>query len=552
MTRRAIPATGAAALAALWIALPGNLALWQRLLSLGVARGPVGWLLAAGMLVIVWAGVAALLACFAWPRVFKPVTLGLLLVTALAAHFMLSYGVVMDPGMLANALQTDAHEARALLNWHLPATLAMIGGLPALLLLRQPLAYGPLPRQFARNAGLLAVSLGLAATALLASFQPLSALMRNHKDVRYLVNPLASLYSLGRVAGKPWQHDDGAPVAIGTDARLAAGPRPTILLLVLGETARADHFGINGYGRDTTPMLARNDVVSFTNAWACGTSTAASVPCMFSHLAREQFETRNRQYEGLLDVLQRAGLAVLWIDNQAGCKGVCDRVPHADTAAGSLDGAMLDGLDARIAALDPERVRHGVVVVMHQMGSHGPDYHRRSPPDAKPFMPECTTSALSDCSRDAVVNAYDNSIRYTDRFLGEAMDWLRSRGDAADTALLYVSDHGESLGENNLYLHGLPYVIAPDVQKHVPWITWTSDGYQRHRRLSMSCLRAAAGTRLSHDHYFHTVLGLMRVETSVYDPALDAYAKCRNGLEDSVALLNRPEPAGTPATPRSP
>ena len=550
MTRRALPATGAVALLSIWIALVGNLALWRRLISLGVLAGPSGWLLAFAMFAIIGALVSGLLSLVTWPGVFKPAAIGLLLVVAFAGHFMLSYGVVMDPGMLTNAMQTDAHELQGLLNWRLGVAVIAVAALPGAILLRQPISFQPVRRQLARNALLLVSALVLTVAMAVASFQSLAALMRNHKDVRYLINPLASLYSLGRVAAKPWQRADGKLIAVGTDAHVselaATGQRPTLLLLVLGETARSDHLGINGYDRDTMPTLARSDVVSFRNAWACGTSTAASVPCMFSHLPREQFEARKNQYEGLLDVLQHAGLAVLWLDNQSGCKGVCDRVPHLDTTASNdsshcaggdcLDGVMLEGLDARIGALDPTRVRRGLVIVMHQMGSHGPAYHRRSPASVKRFVPECTTSALADCSRESVVNAYDNSILYTDKFLGEAIAWLKDRASVADTAMVYVSDHGESLGENNIYLHGLPYVIAPDAQKHVPWITWASEAYQRNKRLSMSCLRGVADTRLSHDNYFHSVLGLMKVKSSYYDPAMDFYAKCRLGSEDSFAM----------------
>ncbi|RYY64292.1 MAG: phosphoethanolamine transferase, partial [Comamonadaceae bacterium] len=327
--------------------------------------------------------------------------------------------------------------------------------------------------------------------------------------------------------------------------------RPTLLLLVLGETARSGNFAINGYARPTTPELEREGAISFRNAWSCGTSTAASVPCMFSHLTRARFDAGAGPREGLMDVLQRAGLAVLWIDNQSGCKGVCDRIPHVDAtqaptsplcATGDcLDGVMLEGLDARIAALDPQRVARGVVLVMHQIGSHGPAYHLRSDATSKRFLPECTSTALSDCGQDALVNAYDNSIVATDRFLGQAIGWLKARSADADTALLYVADHGESLGENNLYLHGMPYAVAPDVQKHVPWITWVSPGLQRSAGLSLPCLRAAQDTAISHDSYFHSVLGFMNVATSVYDASLDVYAPCRGPVAEVARSRERGE-----------
>jgi lipid A ethanolaminephosphotransferase len=237
-----------------------------------------------------------------------------------------------------------------------------------------------------------------------------------------------------------------------------------------------------------------------------------------------------------MDVLQHAGLAVLWLDNQpGGCKGVCDRVPNVNVSASKdpqlcasgecLDAILLQGLDERIAALPAERRARGVVLVMHQMGSHGPAYSLRSPPAFKRFQPECTSSHLPDCDVAAVRNAYDNTIAYTDHVLGSAIAWLRGRADY-DTALLYVADHGESLGENNLYLHGLPYAIAPDVQKHVPWVTWMSPGFEQATGITSACLRANADKPISHDNLFHSVLGLMRVSTSAYRRGLDAYAAC--------------------------
>jgi lipid A ethanolaminephosphotransferase len=259
---------------------------------------------------------------------------------------------------------------------------------------------------------------------------------------------------------------------------------------------------------------------------------------MFSHLGREAFDGRKANYESLVDVLQRAGLAVLWLDNQSGCKGVCDRTPNVATATLQVPGLcdngecfdeiMLHQLDQRIAALAPERRAKGVVVVMHQMGSHGPAYYKRSPPAFKKFQPECTSNALQECGREQVVNAYDNSILYTDHFLGATIDWLKAAEKTSSTAMIYLSDHGESLGENNLYLHGLPYRVAPDAQKRVPWITWLSPSFEHLRDVTTACLKQKLDTPTSHDHYFHSVLGILGVQTSVYDKSMDIYASCRS------------------------
>jgi lipid A ethanolaminephosphotransferase len=355
-----------------------------------------------------------------------------------------------------------------------------------------------------------------------------------------------TVYAASRLAVDQLPRQVQALKPVGEDARLGASytgqSKPPLLMLVVGETARAQNFGLDGYARNTTPALARwqaeEGLVNFSQVQSCGTNTKVSVPCLFSPLTRTQGGDQIPEHENLLDVLQRAGLAVLWIDNQAGCKGVCARVPNASTldlklpglcdSGECLDPAMLVGLDDRIAALDPVRRARGVVLVMHQMGSHGPAYFKRSAPDRKPFMPECTSNTLSDCPPEELVNGYDNSIAATDHFLDLSLQWLKAQEKAGvfQTGLIYLSDHGESLGESGLYLHGLPYAMAPQQQTHVPMVAWLSPGLQQRSGVGEKCLRAQADTPLSHDNLFHSVLGLMDVQTQAHALSLDILAPC--------------------------
>ncbi|MBC5765041.1 phosphoethanolamine transferase [Ramlibacter albus] len=521
-----------------WLATVGNLALWSELHALGALNGPADWLLAAALAAISGALLVALSSLFAWRGVLKPWLVFLLVAAGIGLHYMLAYHVVIDSTMMVNVAQTDPREVGGLVGWDLLFTLAWSALLPAWLVARAPL--GPWPgwrRQAVRNALLAGAALAACAAFLLAQFQPLAGTMRNHKQLRYLLNPLNSLYALAELGTRPLRNPIGPMEPLGRDAQVAGTrEKPPMLVLVLGETARSGNFSVNGYARETTPQVAREDIASWRNAWSCGTSTAASLPCMFSHLGRTAFDARRADSENLLDVLQHAGLAVLWVDNQAGCKGLCKRIPNVATtfekdpvlcAGGEcLDAIMLQGLEARVKALPAERRARGVVLVLHQMGSHGPAYSKRSPPEYKRWLPECTSINLQDCGRQDVVNAYDNTIAYTDHVLASTIRWLKAQ-PAYETAMVYVSDHGESLGENNLYLHGMPYSIAPDVQKRVPWITWLSPAFQARTGITTECLRKRAGEPVSHDHYFHSVLGLMQVQTSAYDGARDAYAPCR-------------------------
>jgi lipid A ethanolaminephosphotransferase len=529
----------------LWLATAGNAALWLEMARLpGAARlAPEAVTLA----LLMFGLTAALLSLTAWTRFMKPVWIAVLVAAGAAQHYMLTYGIVIDATMIGNLAQTDFGEARDVMSRGLLVNVLLVCGPPSLWLARLPIAPNGAGRQLARSAALLVLALLLSAGTAAAGYGQLAPFLRNNTHLRYMLNPLSTVAAAASYKLKPLLRRGKGLVPVSAGAALGASyadqQRPPLLLLVIGETARGDHFGLNGYGRGTTAELAARDVVSFRNVRSCGTNTLASVPCMFSPLGKQAFESRKMDHENLLDVLQAAGLAVLWLDNQAGCKGVCARVPSAQAATGlpdalarhmcvdgeCLDQVMLYGLDARIAALDPRRAGKGVVVVMHQMGSHGPAYFRRSSAPSKKFKPECATSAISECPLPEVVNAYDNSIAETDLFLARAIDWLKSQGGHFDTSLLYMSDHGESLGEYGLFLHGLPYALAPDAQKHVAFVAWFGDGALRRAKLDRACLAAARDTALTHDNLYHSVLGLMDVGSPSYRPALDAIGACRGG-----------------------
>jgi lipid A ethanolaminephosphotransferase len=157
------------------------------------------------------------------------------------------------------------------------------------------------------------------------------------------------------------------------------------------------------------------------------------------------------------------------------------------------------------------------------MGSHGPAYYKRYPQAFEIFTPTCQTNQLNECSDEQINNAYDNTIVYADYFLSRVIELLKNNAEDLDTAMFYISDHGESLGENGVYLHGMPYFMAPIEQVHVPAIMWFDKSFAG--QVNMAVLEMAANESFSHDNLFHTLLGLMRVETEVYDQSLDIMAK---------------------------
>lgn len=527
---------------ALWLTTVGNLPLWKALWRLPETHGlqAVGTL--GSLVLVVLAVTVLLLGLLLWPRWLKPVGIALLVIAASSSYFMSSYGIVIDPSMLTNVVQTDMGEALDLVSWPLVVTLALGAVLPGIWWWRQPVRAVGTGRLMAQQLGTGLLGLVVAVAMLWISFQDVASLMRNHKTLRYMINPFNTVYAVARVSvGRAAQAQQVLQL-VGMDAHLAApgtsADTSPLIVLVVGETARAANFGLGGYTRDTTPQLKKlqseGDLVYFSNVSSCGTNTQTSVPCMFSPQGRETFDGGDTHQENLLDVLQHAGLAVLWLDNQSGCKGVCDRIPHTDTRNLTLpdicpdgecfDEAMLRALPDELARLDPERRARGTVVVMHQMGSHGPAYYKRSPPAMKLFQPECTSNALQECPPEQLQNAYDNSLRNTDHLLAETVRWLQTL--QRPTALIYVSDHGESLGEKGLYLHGMPYRMAPTEQTHVPMLAWASKPLQQAQGLRLDCLRAQAAQPWSHDNLFHTMLGLARVSTTALDGKLDMLAPC--------------------------
>jgi lipid A ethanolaminephosphotransferase len=508
---------------------------------------------AAGLALALVALHALMLGLVAQRHTIKPLLALLTLATALSAWYDSRYGVVLDPSMVRNVLRTDFAEASELVGASLLLHLVLYAVLPVALLWRVEL----LPRRSWRHALgaralLLLGSAAVLVGAVLASYQPLSALMRNDRSLRYRIAPANLLWSSGAVMAADLKGAARPREPIGLDARpgpaAAARQRPLVLLMVVGETARAANWGLSSGpradGRDTTPRLRTLPVLDFGAVQACGTHTEVSVPCLFAPVGRRDYdEGRIRGQESLLHLLARAGVAVHWRDNQSGCKGVCDGLPgdqaSAATAPGlcegdrCLDEALFADLDARLQRLAGSG--GGTQLwVLHMLGNHGPAYFRRHPAAFTAYTPECRDEDLSRCTPESIVNAYDNALRYTDDMLARAIERLSAHAGKVDSALLYVSDHGESLGEHGLYLHGLPDAIAPDVQKQVPMLFWASAGFERGAGLDAGCIDGPLRTRarahgVAHDHVFHTVLGLLDVRTALHEPSLDLVAGCRGG-----------------------
>jgi lipid A ethanolaminephosphotransferase len=532
-----------------------NWRFWQQTFeSVRPASAGDAWFIVSLFLLLVFIHACAGL-LFPGRRALPIIAALLFILAALAGYFRDTFGVIIDKDMIRNVVRTDVREASDFLSLRLVLYMVGLGLIPALVAARVRLPAFGIGRQFIQRGRFFALGLVVVVLAALPVISHYASFLREHRAIRNLLVPAEPIYA----AFDYWHSTDfvnSGPVAdlSGAPRRTAAsrGGKPLLLFLVIGETARAQNFQLGGYDRATTPELARTPGVSyFANVTSCGTSTAVSLPCMLSPLGRGQFDLRQAARQtNLLDVLKSAGFQVEWRENNTGSQGVAVRVktieyskgwpryvpsaeaggetrsaPHPDDLCKSgtcFDEIMLSGLAEELKAIGQD-----TAIVFHQMGSHGPAYWQRYPDRFEDFKPVCRTSELGRCTREEIVNAYDNSIRYTDHNLAEQIRLLAAMSAQADSLLIYASDHGESLGEKGLYLHGAPYFMAPEEQTRVPFLLWMSDGYRKRFSIDDVCLRAKRDAPLSHDNIYHTVLGGLGVSNDLYDASRDILAKCR-------------------------
>ncbi|WP_331351250.1 phosphoethanolamine--lipid A transferase [Cellvibrio sp. UBA7671] len=497
-----------------------------------------GFIFIANISLVLWLFTSIIISLITLPYIVKTIFPIVFITASIVAYFMDAYGVVIHRLMIQNVAETDFSETRDLFNMSLVLYVVALGLLPALLILKIKISYEEFKTECWRKTKFIAIAFIGCLALIMSMSMDYASFFRNHKNIRQMANPLNFIYAGLSYAAtsnkiievKPIEND----AAINSFGKYLA--KPTLFILVVGETARADHFGINGYKRDTTPLIAQQNIINFPKVTSCGTETAVSVPCMFSALGRSGYsDSKAKSQEGLLDVINHAGISVLWRDNNSSCKGTCNRIAFEDMQRLQIpnicndrecfDEILLHFLDEKITAENGSKV-----IVLHQKGSHGPDYFYRYPDDKEVFTPVCKTNQLQNCTTEEVINAYDNTIRYTDYFLNSTIEWLKTKSSQYNTSLLYLSDHGESLGENGLYLHGMPYALAPKEQKQVPLFLWLSDDYAKANAINTECLKQNNTLAYSHDNLFHTVLGMLNIQTQIYNPDLDIVKPCRTSM----------------------
>ena len=442
----------------------------------------------------------------------------LLILATQAAYYMDNFGVLMDVVMIDNITQTDAKEVAGLLNLRLLLRTVLLGVLPAWFVVK----YWPKVDDLSAELKKRLMWLVLLVITLVGVVMPFTAgytsFIREHRIARFYANPTYPVYSLIKYASLQISSQKVTKVKKMAEDATFIGNRShhELIIIVVGETVRFDRFSLNGYQRKTNPKLAKEDVISFSNVSACGTSTGVSVPCMFSALGRKEYDKNKAlSQENALDVLADNGIEVLWRDNNSDSKGVATRLQYEDFQSPTLnpvcegecrDVGMLSGLDDYIAS----KKNKDIMIVLHQMGNHGPEYYRRYPKEFGRFQPMCMTGELRDCTEEEVDNSYDNAILYTDYFLSEVIKFLKKYDGDYETAMLYVSDHGESLGEHGVYLHAAPYIMAPEAQTHVPAILWLGEHFDYKREQ----VTPYKDYPISHDDLFCSILIAYELGTS--------------------------------------
>ncbi|MFM2399489.1 MAG: Phosphoethanolamine transferase EptA [Pseudomonadota bacterium] len=537
---------------ALWISLLPNSATLKMFLNAPSAGTGVGALaFAFGGWLFVYAMVFALITITGlvfWGRSIKVLCAALVVIASVLGFFSLFLGTQFDKNMLVNVLQTHPSETLELLNLRLILWVGITGLLPAWLILQVRLRTDVSRlRAVVAPAATLTGVLVASAAVMLAQYSQFASAARN-KDVSF--HTVAPVNMVAAAISQAYALSAASTVraARGADAHQGyAIEKPRLVVLVLGETARAQDHGLNGYERDTTPRMRAAGGIYFADTESCGTATAISLPCIFSGFTREQFSlSKGRSNETLIDVVARSGARVIWLDNDAGCKDVCGRAEYVDLnnatdkrwclePGNCFDEILLQGLEPRLRAGSKD-----TLLVLHLKGSHGPAYYKRYPPAFERFTPTCQSSDLSSCDPQTIRNAYDNTILYTDHMVGEVTVLLQRLSDQFATALLYVSDHGESLGEGGLYLHGMPYAIAPKEQTRVPMYAWVSPQFAAMERWDTGCMAAQAKLPRSHDYVYSTLLGMMEVDTAEYKHALDLFETCDQHVDEKHARRAKP------------
>ncbi|MBF7682576.1 phosphoethanolamine--lipid A transferase [Acinetobacter sp. B5B] len=525
-------------LLAIWMAGFANFRFYQKVAEYSAFHGFYQFLFLCVTFLILTGLYLFILQIISWRRTAKIVAVFLIILTASSSYFVNQLGIDITKEQIQNVMQTDIHEVQDLISVPLFIHFVEFLFIPLILLMCIQIQPKHVLKTIYQKIMVCFITLFITGLGLFSFYGQYAPIFREHREMKGQISPLNIIANGSSYFKKQFKQGNPPLVAYGTDAKFVGqGQPPKIVVLVVGETGRAQSFSLNGYQRPTNPQLSQIDLVNFTAASSCGTQTAVSLPCMFSGMSRKEYDEGLASHrEGLLDIAKRAGYEVTWIDNNSGCKGACDRIQHViipkdqpqykqwcDGDGECYDEVLLQSLQNYLKGLDIKSLKANQLIVLHQVGSHGPAYYKRYPKAFETFTPTCATNSIQKCTREQLINTYDNTIVYTDYIVSSVVKQLQALPVAS--SMMYLSDHGESTGENGMYLHGAPYIIAPKEQTHIPMMLWFSEQWPNKKQYS-ACLKAKAHDAVSQDYLFPTVLNLLDVKTQVADPNLDLLHRC--------------------------
>lgn len=499
---------------------------WAFFHNLYIAEAGIGGSLVAIILLICLSNI--LYAILFVRYIAKPLLILLIIGNTVALYFMNTYNAAIDKIMIINALQTDKGEVGELLSWNM-LLYALFILVAVVFVLKLRINFAPLKQELKQRSIIILISTILGGLIFTPFYKKIDVFMSENKELRYYILPSNYISSTFSVIKMMHKHPDKLKILTENVTVKPYWPnngRKNLFVFILGETARAANFSLHGYHRPTNKPLSpyQKDMIVFDKMQSCGTSTAISVPCIFSPYPRKEFKNKLTSYsENVLDVFKEIGYEVIWKDANSGCKGVCNRVK---TEIYCEYGTCMDIEMNQNFAEQVKKANKDMFVVFHQRGSHGPMYSNRYPLEFELYKPACKDEDIKNCPKETVINAYDNSIYYTSYVIADMLEQLKPLENKYNIVVLYTSDHGESLGEDGKYLHGSVYESAPALQKEVPFFIWMPKSASKGLSLNRECLNKKIHQPVSHDNIFHSLLGLGGIKIPEYDESLDIFAHC--------------------------
>ena len=474
----------------------------------------------------------------------KPLVLILLLSATVISYYKQTYGIQVNQGIIESLLDAitegNTGEIKDLLHIKLFISIVLTAVIPFIPLWFIKIHYPSLIRECVLRLSWVAGMLIFLVVMIAINYKDTSLTIRDTRGINKEAIPHYAISSIFSIVKKSLKTKpqyvtlDNNPVILSPEQEIVG-------IIVVGETARADRMSLNGYNKKTNPLLEKQQIINYTEAYSCGTLTKISVPCMFFLGDYNSFsETKARYQQNLLNIVEKAGGDVLWLENNSSCKNVCEngtkRIDIITDAENTYDEVLVkitedivlnnktsadNSLNSIKKYIDMGRnvnassfvnfknsKKKRSLIVLHTMGSHGPKYHKRFPKEFEKFKPSCKSNNPQECTQEELSNAFDNTILYTDFVVDSLIEILKKQNK--QSFLIYASDHGESLGEFGLYLHGVPVSFAPKEQVHIPWVIWYSDKYKKNNKISF----VKSEEKITHEFFPHTILKSLKIKST--------------------------------------